>query len=141
MAEYVVRHAERLRKADVAHCVKQAVVGNDDERIHGILQVHDAVDRVVHAHLALKGKGFCDDANSEDPHLLSAFGHDGRRARSRAAAHACGDEHQIRTLERLRDGVPAFLSSLAANLRIGARTKPLGQLFSNLDLLPGARKV
>ena len=141
LTKHIVRHAEGFRKAYVADRVKQAVIGDDDKRIHGILQVHDAVDRVVHANFALKSERLCHYADGENPHLLCAFRNDRRCARSRSAAHAGSDEHKIRSLERFRDCIPAFLGRFAANLRIRTRAEPLGQLFADLDLLSGARKV
>ena len=45
------------------------------------------------------------------------FGHNGSRARARAAAHAGGDEYQIRALERLSDLLAAFLRRTAGRHR------------------------
>ena len=57
----------------------------------------------------------------------------GSRAGPGAAAHAGGDEHQIRALERLGDLLSALLRGAAAHVGHGARAKALGQLFADLD--------
>src|SRR5207302_1031465 len=62
---------------------------------------------------------------------------DGRRARPRAAAHAAGDEHEIRALQAVQHFVAVFLDGLAADLRARARAQAARELLSDLHLHVG----
>src|SRR6185437_11262001 len=74
------------------------------------------------------------DADGEGAEVLGDLGDDGRRAGAGTATHAAGDEHEVRTLERVEDFVAVFLDGLATDFVPRARTQSAGQLLPDLDL-------
>ena len=83
--------------------VFQALVGNDDKAVDLAAQLLDALLGLRHAAAALKAEGLRDDADGQHAQLAGDLRHDGGRAGAGAAAHAGGDEHHVRVLERLAD--------------------------------------
>jgi hypothetical protein len=72
--------------------------------------------------------------NGQDPELACAFGHDSGRTRAGAAAHTCGNERHVRSLERFGDHFAALVRSFATDFRVRARAEALCQLFADLYL-------
>ena len=83
---------------------------------------------------AFKAEGFRDHAHGQRAHFLGGLGHHRGCARTRAAAHARGDEDHIRITDGFPDGIDAFHGRLTANGRIGPGAEPLGKLFAQLHL-------
>src|SRR5690606_36524353 len=61
-----------------------------------------------------------------------------RGAGAGAAAHAGGDEHHVRTLQRVDDDLTILERGLAADFWIGARAQALGDVGTQLQLQLGA---
>ena len=115
----------------------QAVIGDDEQRIHPAQQLLNAGVGLIHAALALKLEGLGHHAHGEQAGVLGDLCHHGGRAGAGAAAHAGGDEHHIRILHSLGNVVAALLRGALADLRIGAGALTAGHLLANLQLLVG----
>ena len=70
--------------------------------------------------LAFEHERLGDDRHGQDAHLARDFGDDRAGAGAGAAAHAGGDEHHVRALERLGNLCALFIRSLTAGFRLGA---------------------
>ena len=68
---------------------------------------------------------------------LGHLGHDRAAAGAGAAALAEGDEHHVGALEHLFDLVAVVLGGLTADLGIGARAEPAGDLPADVELHVG----
>ena len=135
LAQHVVGNAEGLQHGGtLADHLQQPVVGDHHQGVHPLLQVSDAHFGVLHALLALKGKGLGDHGDGQRADIPRHLGHNGGRAGAGAAAHTGGDKHQVCALERLGDFLAALLRRAAAHLGHSAGTKALGQLLTNLNL-------
>ena len=136
LTQHIVGDLKGVGKGDLlVRGVLQPLVGDDDQRVHLILQLGNAALRLLHPAAALKAKGLGDHGHGENIHLLGDLRHNGCAASAGAAAHAGGDEHHIGVLQRFGDLVPALLSGLAAHLGVGAGALTVGQLFADLDLI------
>ena len=134
LAQHVVGDAEGLQHGRaLGDHLQQAVVGDDDQRIHSLLEVDHAHLGVLHALLAFKGKGLGNHRDGQTVEVTGDLGHDGSRARAGAAAHAGGDKDQVRALERLGDFLAALFRRAAAHVGHRARAQALGQLLADLD--------
>ena len=135
MFEHLVRNAERVRHGGVlGNDFADLFVRNDDDGIDVFPQILDALDRIVHAALALKFEGFRHDGNGQDLFILCDLGDHGRRARTRTAAHTRSNEQEIRSLDGARKLLLALFGSFSADLGLCACTEPLGALSADLDL-------
>ena len=142
LAQHIVCDLKGVGKGDLlVGGVLQALVGDDDKRIHLVLELVDAGLSGPHAAGALKAEGLGDHANSQDAHFLGDLGNDGRAAGAGAAAHAGGDEDHIRIFQSLGDLSAALLGSLAAHLGVSAGALAVGQLLADLDLISSAGHV
>ena len=136
LTQHVVGNLEAVGEGDflIRHML-DAVIGNDHQGIHLVLKVLNALFRLLHPPAALEPEGLCHHAYSENSHLLGGLSHNGCRAGAGAAAPAGGDEHHIGVLQGLGNLAAAFLSGLAANLRVGSGALAVSQLLANLDLI------
>ena len=73
--------------------------------------------------------------------VFGKLGHHRGRARACAAAQARRNKHEVRALDCLLQFLPALLGRLFADGRVAAGTKPLGELFPDLDLFRRIAKV
>ena len=136
LAQHIVGDLKCIGKGDLLiGCMLEPVVGDDDQRVHPVLQLGNARLGSPHAAGALKAEGLGHHGHREDIHLLGDLRHDGRAAGTGAAAHAGGDEHHIRILQSLGDLLTALLGGLAAHLWVGAGALTVGQLLADLDLV------
>ena len=119
----------------------QTLIGDDDQRIHLVLQLGNTAFRLLHPAAALKAEGLCHHRYGENIHFLGDLRHDGRAAGAGAAAHTGGDEHHVGILQRLGDLGAALLRALAAHLGIAAGALAVGQLLADLDLIGSAGNV
>ena len=119
----------------------EPVIGDDDQRVHPVLQLGNAGLGSPHPAGALKAEGLGDHCHGEDVHFLGDLRHDGGTTGAGAAAHAGGDEHHIGILQGLGDLLAALLGGLASHLGIGACALSVGQLFADLDLIGSAGYV
>ena len=104
----------------------ELLVENHDHRVDLVLEVLDALFRATHATAAFEAEGLRDDGNREDAHFLGDLGDDGSSARSRAAAHASGDEEQMRAADGLGHLLALFLSCGRADFRPGTSAEARG---------------
>ncbi len=87
----------------------------------------------AHAPRALELERLGDHADREQPLLARRARDDGRRARARAAAHACGDERHMRAGEMLANLVQRLFSRRRADFRARAGAQALGHGDAELD--------
>ena len=135
LTQHIVSYPECFGKAYLAYRIQQPVVRYGYKSIYVCLKVGYAVYGIVHAHPSLKGEGLCDYANCKYAKLFCALRYNGGCAGAGAAAHACGYEYQIRSLESLGYGFLAFFSRLAPYFGISTRAQSFGDLFAYLYLL------
>ena len=136
LLEHFIRNAECIRHRGVlGNDLADLLVRNDDDGIDILLQIVDALDRIVHPALALKFKGLGHDGNRQDFFILCDLCNDGSGARSRSAAHSGGNEQKIRPLDVFCKLFLALLGSLSADLGFRARAQSLRALRADLDLL------
>ena len=75
-----------------------------------------------------------DDADRERAELARDPRDDRRRARAGAAALAGGDEDHVRAAQRALERGRSVLGGPAADLGVGARAEPFGELAADVDL-------
>ena len=92
----VVGLAERLLERQAPVYFENILVIDDQQRIHVLPQLLDAPESLLVADLAFDGQRRSDDRHGQQSHLLGQLGDDGRRARTRSAAHARRYEEHAR---------------------------------------------
>ena len=139
LPQHVIRDFKRVGKGDLLiRGVLQALIGNDDQRVHLVLQLGNAAFRLLHPAAALKAEGLCHHRYGEDIHFLGDLRHDGCAAGAGAAAHTGGDEHHVGVLQRLGNLVAALLRGLAAHFGVRTCALSMGQLLADLNFIGGA---
>ena len=110
-------------KADVCKYIdlKQLVLRILEYQPDLAAQLLDALLGLRHTLTPLESERLRDDADGQHALLTRDLRHDGGRAGAGAAAHAGGDEHHVRVLERLADLVAALLGRLASDIGVRAR--------------------
>ena len=142
LTEHAVRDFKRVLKGDLLfRYVLEALVRDDNQRVDILIQLVDAAQCLFQTLLTLKRERTGDNADSQNAHLTGDLRHDRSRARTRTAAHTSGDEYHVRIGQRCGNLLLALFGCLAADLRVRTRALPLGQLFTDLDLGAGLRKV
>ena len=99
-----------------------------------LLKLGDAAFGGAHALVAFEGERLGHDADGQDAHLAHRAGDYRRSAGARAAAHAGGDEHHVRTGKLFHDLVEGFFGAAAADVGLRTRTQAFGELAAELDL-------
>src|SRR5690606_11704100 len=74
-----------------------------------------------------------DDRDGQNAELLRHLRDDRRCTRSRATAHACGDEEHVRTFDHLDDSIAIFHRGLTTYFRIGAGAQTLRDVATDLQ--------
>ena len=92
-----------------------------------------------HAVRPFEVEGLGDDADGEDACLARGARDDRGRARAGAAAHAGGDEHHVRAVERAHDFLERLFGGDAADLGPGARAKSARDADAQLNPPLGER--
>ena len=142
LAQHIIGDFEGIGEGDLlVGGVFQTLVGDDDQGVHPLAQLLDALFRLHHPAAALEGEGLGDHAHGENAQLAGDLRHHGGSAGAGAAAHTGGDEHHVGALQGLGQLVAAFLGGLLAHLRIGAGPLAVGQLLADLDFIGGAGGV
>ena len=105
-----------------AQHLDQLVVGNDDQRVHELTQLADAL--LGHLAAAFEVEGTGHHANGQNAHLARRLRHDRGGTGTGAAAHAGSDEQHVGALQMLTDLVQILHGRLAPLLgpRSGAQT-------------------
>ena len=101
-------------------------------------RLRDAELGGAHPALPLELERLCHDRDRQDAKFLCCPRNDRRGARTRAAAHAGGDEQEMHAFQIGADFLQRFLGGGSADLRPGARAKALGNPDAHLDDGPGA---
>ena len=136
LLEHIVGNAEGVGEGDfLVGDILQPVIGNDNQGVHLVVQLLNALLRLAHPVGALKLKGCGHNANGQHASLLGQVCHNGCRAGTGAAAHTGGDEHHVDVLPHLGNGHAGLLRRLAADFRLGACAHAAGELFTNLQLV------
>ena len=106
---------------------EQVLVGDDQQRVHHVLQLHDARFRKAHAALALEVEGLGDHANCENAKLTRCLSNNRGRAGPGAAAHAGRDEHHMRAGQMLPDRIDHLFRCGAPHFGLRAGAEALGR--------------
>ena len=107
LAQDVVRHAEGVEDGGrLLGYFQQAVIGDDDQCVHLLLEPLDAFLRLQGAFRPSIEKGRVTTPMVRAPISLAISATMGERAGAGAAALAGGDEDHVGALEGLGDGVP-----------------------------------
>ena len=134
--QHVIGLAEGVQQTDVfTQFGEQFFIRNGNQRIHAFTQFVNALNRDLHALIALEGEGLGYHRHGENIHLLGDLSHDRRRAGTRATAHAGGNEQHIRPRNGLADGVPILHSRPPSHLGVGAGAQSFGDFGAQLQAL------
>ncbi len=87
----------------------------------------------LHAPVALEGERLGDDAHRQDAGRARGMRDHGCCTRSRAAAHAGGDEAHMRTCQVVHDLIDRFFGRRTADFRQRSGTQSLGHMRTELD--------
>src|SRR5690606_15413122 len=112
---------------------KEVLIRNDDERVDELAQCGDTGLGNAEATTSLELERLGDNADGQDAQVPRCPRDDGCSAGSGAAAHASGDENHVGTLDVPSVLLDRLLGRSLADLRLGARTKPLSQIDAELD--------
>jgi hypothetical protein len=93
----------------------------------------DSMSGVLHPDTTLEGEGLGYDGNRQRSDFASDFGNDWSRTGSRSAAHACGDEDHVGTLEEFAKSVACFERSGSTTVGIRATSQAASDLGAELD--------
>src|SRR5258706_16358197 len=74
------------------------------------------------------------EADCGNPQVATLPGNEWSRTGARPAAHAAGDEDEVRALEGMEHLVAVLLDGLAPDLRPGSGAKAARQFLADLDL-------
>ena len=136
LAQHVVHHAEGVHDGRLlGDHVLEPVVGDGDERVDLVLELRAGLLGVQPAAGALEAEGLGHDADGQRAQVAGDLRDDRRRAGAGAAAHARGDEHHVRVLERLGDLLGVLLRGALADARVAARAQAAGDLVADADLV------
>jgi len=136
LVQHHVGHREGLHQRRVAgHRRQQAVVGNRDQRVDGVLQFQQALVGLLGAAAALESERAGDHGDGERAELGCQPRNHRCGAGGGAAAEAAGDEHHVGALEHVDDLFGAFQRCLAADLGVGAGSQATRQAGPELQLL------
>ncbi len=137
-AQNVVSHGEGIGEGGLlVGDAEQILVGDDEQRIDEFLQRIDTGLSSAEPARALELERLGDDADSEDAFLTRGACDHWRRARSRTAPHAGGDEHHVAADEMGLDVGHRLLGGGGAHLGLGTCAKPLGDIGSHLNAALG----
>ena len=112
--------------------LKKFIIRDNDQSIDSCFQFFDTIERIAHTGLCLETERLCDNADRQDAHIFCDTCNNRSCTCTGTAAHTCGNEYHICTLESLCQLFLAFLSCFLTDLRLCACTKSLGQLLTNL---------
>ena len=112
--------------------LKKFIIRDNNQSIDSCFQFFDTIERVAHTGLCLETERLCDNADRQDAHIFCDTCNNRSCTCTGTAAHTCGNEYHICTLESLCQLFLAFLSCFLTDLRLCACTKSLGQLLTNL---------
>ena len=112
---------------------EQILVRDDQQRVHHLLQFHNAGFGKAHAALALKVEWLGDHAKGENAKLTRGLCNNGRRASAGAPAHSRGDKNHMRAGQMIADFIDRFFRRRAPHLGLRAGAKAFGHLSAHLD--------
>ena len=135
----VVGHLERFLPAGfLVGQPEEILIGNDDQRVHVLLQLGNAcIGRPCAAH-ALEGERLGHHAHGENAALACHARNDRSSAGAGAAAHAGGDEHHVRAVEMPGQFVSRFFCRRTADFGLRTGAEALCEMGPELDAPVGA---
>ncbi len=116
---------------------KQAIIGDGDQAVHMLLELHQPRFGSRAALRAFKTERFGHHAHGERSHFLGGLGDHRRGAGACSASHPRRHKDHIRILQGVANAGHAFQGRLPPHLRIGARPQSFGEFLSQLDLAFG----
>ncbi len=141
--EDLIGHLERGVDAQAGADLQQPVVGDDDDGVGGGAQALQASLRILLPEVALSPERKGGDRNGQGAHVLGELRDVRRRAGAGAAAHAGGDENDVRVGERLAELILGLLGRFLSHLRERSRPQPASGAAAQKDLVlrPHGQKV
>src|SRR3989441_1512521 len=130
-----VRDLERGVDRQSGYELEELVVVDDDRRVAELAELVQAGLRVLHPDAAFGLEGHRDDAHREGAFLLRDAGDVLCGAGPGPAAHARGDEHDVRAAEEVSNLFLVLVGGLFADLREGSGTEALREALADEDLL------
>ena len=112
----------------------QALVGDNNERVHIFAHVFNAIQRLFQTLFALERKRTGHNTDGQHTHRTGDFGNDWCGTGAGTAAHASGDKYHVRAFECRSNFVLALLGCFLAAQRVGASALSLGDFLTNLNL-------
>ncbi len=138
LTQHVISIAKGLNhRGPLADHSQEVVVGNDNERVHLILEVHDSTVGRLASLPGFKLKGQGHHPNGEGTQFPGHLSNDRRASGSRSATHSGSHKDHVGSLQGFSDLVHALLSSGASHLRFGASAQPASALMPQLQLALG----
>ena len=132
--QHIIRHCKALAHGErLIETDEQTLIRNNYEGINIFFQCLNAALSLSHFLLTLECERLGDNCDRQDPEFLSDLRNDGSRTGTGTAAHTCGNEDHVRTLECIADLIAVFLRGLSADFRTVACASALRQLCADLD--------
>ncbi len=133
LQQHVVGFLERFPQRRIfAGDREQALIGNRDQRVDGVLQLAQSFFSLSHAAAALELKRLGHDADGQRAEFARDARNHWRRAGSGATAHSGGDEHHLGFRQHFADALFVFERGLASDFRIAAGAASARNLGANL---------
>ena len=133
--EDIVGHLERIGQGGaLVGDAEQVLVWDDDQRIDIFLQLRHTRLGDAHPLHALEMKRLGHHADRQDPRFAGDPGDDRRRAGAGAAAHAGGQEHHVRAVDRFEDLVERLLGGGPPDIRPRPGAEAARDADAELDL-------
>ena len=123
-----IRHLQRVgvRGTLVRHA-EEVFVWNDDQGINRSGEKLNAFISLTLAHNTFKCERLGRNANSQNTAFFQCLGNERRSARTRATAHAGGDENHVDLADFVEDVLQRFFSGCPANHGVGTSAQALSR--------------
>ena len=108
-------------------------VRDNEQSVNVFTKFFDTDFGISHTASALEVERFGNDCDGKNAHVFCQLRNDGSRARTRATAHTCGNEHEVVSFQNLFDFVNRFQRGIFADFRICAGAETSGQFFAELN--------
>ena len=127
--KHFVRHVKSVGKSSfLIRNPEQVLIRNDDQRIHILLQLLDALLGLTHPLAAFELEGFGDNTDCQNTSLTGGACNDRCRACSRTTAHSGSDKTHMHTVKMSDNFLNRFFGGASADMRLGACTQAFRQL-------------
>jgi hypothetical protein len=130
--DVVGEHERFLQRRALLDDLQDALVRDRDERVDFRLELFHPVLGHLHALAPFERERFRHDGDGQRTRLARELCDHGRRTGAGAAAHAGGDEHEVRAVEDHREIFTRFFRRFATDVRVCARAEAARQIVADL---------